>query len=100
MLVVEDLIDLAQINVLVEGAVVRIGPRGQIIHGSRLKSIDRRGQSDENRISRVVPLSVVVEEEEGAVFDDGTTQVSAKLVEVVPRLERHRTPRSHRRRSL
>src|SRR5437016_848462 len=88
MAVVDIPVALAQIYILVEGAIVGIDARGQIVHGSRLCRTDRRRQCDQNGISGYVPLPVVIEEEEDFVLDDRAPDIAAELVEVVAGLKR------------
>src|SRR5262249_37941826 len=84
-------IDLAEINILIEGAVVIADAWLQVIYGRYLIGSGRRGQSDQHGISGRIPLAVVVEKEEKMVLDDRTAHAAAKLIEVVSGLQRRRS---------
>src|SRR5215471_1495259 len=79
---------LAEVNILVEGAVVVIDARRQVVHRSRLERIRRSRQRYQNGITGQVALSIVIEEEEQLVFLYRSTNVAAELVEVISRLQR------------
>src|SRR5262249_19574453 len=83
---VQLVIDLAEISILIEGAVVVADAWLQVIDRRDLICCGRRRQSDQHRISRGVALAVVIEKEEEMVLDDGTAHAAAKLIEMVSRL--------------
>src|SRR5262245_61828523 len=80
----------SQINILIEGAIVSAGASSQVIHGGSLICVERCGQSHQDRVACVVSLAVVIKEEEGMVLHNRSADVSAKLVEVITRLQRSR----------
>src|SRR5215510_12132193 len=79
----------SQINILIEGAIVSAGASSQVIHGGSLICVERCGQSHQDRVACVVSLAVVIKEE-GMVLHNRSADVSAKLVEVITRLQRSR----------
>src|SRR5215510_15296745 len=90
----------SQINILIEGAIVSAGASSQVIHGGSLICVERCGQSDQDRVACVVSLAVVIKEEEGMVLHNRSADVSAKLVEVITRLQRGRPASSEGRSQL
>src|SRR5215469_5840387 len=90
MTIVDAVIHFSQVNVLIEGAIVGVGSSSQITHCGSLKRIGRRGQRDQNRVTGIISLAVVIEEKERVVLDNGPANVSAKLVEMVAGLQRSR----------
>ena len=81
-------IALSQVNILVEGAVVVIDSRIQVVDRRNLTRSDWRGQRYQNGIAGDVALTVVVEEEEEFILLHGPTKVAAKLIEVIAGLQR------------
>ena len=93
-------IALSQVNILVEGAVVIIDSRIQIVDRRNLIRSDWRGQRYQNGIAGNVALTVVVEEEEEFILLHGSTKVAAKLIEVIAGLQRKGPPSALRKRAL
>src|SRR3954471_21945195 len=93
-------IALAEVHILVKGTVVVVDAWREVIHRRRLSSVYRSWQRDQDGVAGDRSLSVIIEEEEQLVLLYRTADVSAELVEVIPRLDRQSLARVLRERSL
>src|SRR5262245_58781996 len=76
----ELVVDLCQVYVLVEGAIVVVAAGLQIVHGRGLIGVRGRRQGEQDRIAGGIPLAVIIKEEEKTVLDNWSANTAAELI--------------------